>query len=205
MKVFYCRNFKKENEYLMDKYTEMSLTEERRKRMNLIKDRTKRDDFLMAEYITLELLEKEYGFDTPKILGKAGEKPEVVNGQCYFNRSYAGENMIVAFDINGPIGIDGEAILPMDNQVMEFFFTSEEREYVRNCDDENIAFTKIWTRKESYMKYKGEGLKFQFNLFNTLADDVNIKTFIIDNTVISVTGKEMAMEEIVCLEKRSYE
>lgn len=202
MKVFYCVNFKKENRYLMNKYTMKSIADERRERMNLIKNKEQKDDFFMAELITLDILENEYDIHKPDISGKAGEKPRVNNNKLYFNRSYADENMVIVFDEHGEIGVDCEKILPMDRQVMEFFFTKEEKEYVINSEKKNLAFTKIWTRKESYMKYKGEGLNFQFNLLNTLTDDVNIKTFVVDDTVISVTGAEEAMNAVICLEKR---
>lgn len=205
MKVFYCRDFKKENKYLMDKYTVDSLSKERKDRMNLIKNKEQRDDFLMAEYITLEILEKEYGIYNPNILGKAGEKPRILRENKFFNRSYAKDNMVIVFDDKGEIGVDCEEILPVDYQVMDFFFTDQEKEYVKNSENQNLAFTEIWTRKESYMKYSGEGLKFQFNLLNTLAADVNIETYLVGDTVISVTGSVSTMEGIECLEKGNYE
>ena len=247
MKIFYCKNFKERNKYLKYQYSDKNLTEERQVRMNQIKDQEAKENFLMSEFITIELLERMYGIKNPRILGKAGEKPRVEgNDKIHFSRSYADRNMVIAIEVNHPVGIDGEEIMAMDEKLMESFFTKEEREYVEKSSDKNVAFTVIWTRKESYMKYTGEGLKTEFQLLNTAPEsyednqvdiisnvlisqiklkntqklilppvmipvtfenqpELYIKTFIVNNTVVSVTGEGSSMKEIAYQEKRSYE
>ena len=247
MKIFYCKNFNEKNKYLKYQYSEKNLTTERIERMKLIKEPDKRERFLMSEFITIELLEKMYGIKEPKILGKAGEKPWVDQiEKINLSRSYADENLVVAFEVNHAIGVDCEPIKPKDNKVMEYFFTKEERDYVTSSDDKDLAFTVIWTRKESYMKYTGEGMMMQFQLLNTAPADFDkdqvdvvssilisevqlensqkieggyvkkddafvenhslfVKSFVVNNTVISVTGEEPSMRKIAYQEKRTYE
>lgn len=247
MKIFYCRNFLGRNKYLKYKYSLKDLTDERIERMNLIVDEKKRENFLMAEFITIELLERMYGIKDPLILGKAGEKAYVDKiKKINFSRSYAEDNLVVAIDVDHAIGIDCEQILPRDGKIEEYFFTQEERDYVNNSSNKDLAFTVIWTRKESYMKYTGEGLMIQYQMVNTAPMDFNsdqldtissvlisetklsniqpievaydheessfkkknnlyVKSFIVNNTVISVTGEEESMKNIAYQEKRTYE
>ena len=47
---------------------------------------------------------------------------------------------------------------------MDYFFTEEERVYVNGAKEKDAAFTLLWTRKESYMKCTGEGLKSGFHV-----------------------------------------
>ena len=247
MKIFYCKNFKEKNKYLKYQYSEKNLTTERLERMKLIKEQDKRERFLMSEFITMELLERMYGIKEPKIRGKAGEKPWVNQiEKINFSRSYADENLVVAIEVDYPIGVDCATIMPKDDKVMEYFFTKEEKDYVASADDKDLAFTVIWTRKESYMKYTGEGMMMQFQLLNTAPEDFDndhvdtvsskliseaklensqkiegcyvkkddtfvenhslfLKSFVVNNTVISVTGEEPSMRKIAYQEKRTYE
>ena len=240
MKVFYCKNFIEKNKYLKYKYSMKNLTKERQERLKVISDSNKKESFMMSEFITIEILEKHYGIQKPEILGKAGEKPLVKNtDRINFSRSYADKNMVIAIDVDHQVGVDCEQIISRDRKVMEYFFTDEEKEYVAKSSDKDLAFTVIWTRKESYMKYTGEGLATQFQLLNMAPDDVDrdqvdtissvliskitleasqkfkdlrlkennelyVKIFIVNNTVISITGEEPSMRKIDYQEKRSY-
>ena len=191
MKIFYYENFTEKKKYLKEKYSIENLSSNREKRLMQLKNLKDKENFIIAEYITFEILEKEYAITNPKIKGAAGEKPRLIDKEnIYYSRSYSDNNLVLAFSKEGPVGIDMEKISPVDYGVVKYFFTEEEKIYLDNSQNKDLAFTEIWTRKESYMKYLGQGLNFPFDRLNTLKENLNIKTINLDNQVISLTGEK---------------
>mgnify|MGYP006390802065 CR=1 FL=1 len=69
----------------------------------------------------------------------------------------------------------------------------------RFCEDEYTyvtqnasptAFFEVWTKKEAYLKYLGEGLHAELNSFSVFKTDTPIKTFKNGDYIISVCGTE---------------
>ena len=75
-----------------------------------------------------------------------------------FNLSRCGELAVYAFSRAGEVGVDVEAIRPVDeaDAIAARFFAPEER---RACKTSNPGdFLRIWTRKEALAKGLGDGL-----------------------------------------------
>ena len=66
-----------------------------------------------------------------------------------------------------PVGIDIEEI-QFDENLAKVIFNPEELEAVRSADEPAVKFTELWTRKESFLKLTGEGLRD--NLKDVLSD-----------------------------------
>ena len=182
------------------------LSDERLKRALILKDKYEKTRFISAEKITCDALSFYYGISEPVITGTAGKKPEVLDHNIFFSRSYTKDKLALAIDNSDIIGIDAEEIMEEDKHFMSYFFTEKEKDYVRNSADKDFAFTLIWTRKESYIKCIGEGLKFSFDTLNTtpseavlsgeklfetnqLCNDCYINSYRIENIVISVCSR----------------
>ena len=88
-------------------------------------------------------------------------------GDFYFNISHSGKWVVVACS-NEEIGIDIEKIQKQTG--VEMYFTEEERRYINEASDSEKGeiFTKIWTLKESYLKYIGTGLFKKLDSFSIL-------------------------------------
>lgn len=89
----------------------------------------------------------------------------------HFNLSHSGNWVAVAWS-NRPVGVDVER-LRMDaakERIARQFFRSDEQAYVFAADGEKRAkrFFRIWTMKESYLKYRGCGLTVSLNSFSVL-------------------------------------
>lgn len=86
-------------------------------------------------------------------------KPYVANGDgLYFNISHSGKWVVIASG-ETEIGVDVEKICPVDAGVLETCFTQAEVQYVqKEIGEEALRFTKLWTLKESYLKYQGTGI-----------------------------------------------
>ncbi|NLK39883.1 MAG: 4'-phosphopantetheinyl transferase superfamily protein [Clostridiales bacterium] len=105
---------------------------------------------------TLEIAEHEGGkpyiSGMPHIEFSISHKGDLV--VCALNRCGAGE-------VASPIGVDVE-VIPDDERrisaIARRFFSSDENAFIERSEDRCEAFARIWTRKESLLKLRGEGI-----------------------------------------------
>jgi 4'-phosphopantetheinyl transferase len=124
---------------------------------------------LLARYLAAapRELEFEYGeFDKPYLAGGPS-----------FNLSHSGEVALYAFADTGEIGVDVE----LDDadfaseRIAERFFSPAEVGVLRSLPAESQprAFLTCWTRKEAFIKARGDGLSLALDSFDvTLAPDI---------------------------------
>lgn len=89
----------------------------------------------------------------------------------HFNLSHSGRWVVLAYGAS-PLGVDVQEIRPVGN-VARRFFTADERDYV---SEDPQRFFRVWTGKESYLKYLGLGLKKPLDSFSVL-EDVGVNLF----------------------------
>ena len=75
----------------------------------------------------------------------------------HFNLSHCPEAAVCAMD-SAPVGIDVEAVRPLDREVMEQVMSPREQAEILADSAPETAFLLLWTRKESLLKLTGEGL-----------------------------------------------
>lgn len=79
-----------------------------------------------------------------------------------FNVSHSGPVVLIGVTVLKPIGVDVEAIRPMDDieTVARRIFAPGETEAILSVDDRErvLAFFRCWTRKEALVKALGDGL-----------------------------------------------
>ena len=87
----------------------------------------------------------------------------------HFNISHSGEWVVCAIS-NCQVGVDIEEIKSIEMKIAKRFFTKGEYEtIVSTREEERIkVFYRIWTMKESYIKYMGKGLSIQLDSFETV-------------------------------------
>ena len=87
-----------------------------------------------------------------------------------FNLSHSGDMAAIAVSLGREIGVDIERIEPKrtDIAVAERFFSRREIEALRNLPekDRDAGFFTCWTRKEAYIKARGEGLSIPLSEFD---------------------------------------
>ena len=135
---------------------------------------------MFAEVILRYALWERYGLKDLVIQKNEYGKPFLVNyNDIHFNLSHSGDWVLCGVG-NENLGIDVEQIDDIELSVAEEFFTKEESDYLftLNENDRLIAFYKIWTLKESYIKNVGEGLSIPLNSFMFKNEDNNIKIYI---------------------------
>ncbi|PKA96764.1 4'-phosphopantetheinyl transferase [Flavobacteriaceae bacterium MAR_2009_75] len=110
-----------------------------------------------------------------KIAYEEFDKPYLVDYPDFkFNVSHSGQYVALAFVKNFKCGVDIERI-KNDFDVLEIadnFFSPSEIEQLHNVPKNQlfIAFYRLWTRKESFIKAKGSGLSFPLSSFSVSLD-----------------------------------
>lgn len=106
-----------------------------------------------------------------KIAYEEFDKPYLVDYPNFkFNVSHSGQYVALAFVKNFTCGVDIERIKNDFNvlEIADNFFSPSEIEQLHNVpkDELFVAFYRLWTRKESFIKAKGSGLSFPLASFS---------------------------------------
>lgn len=89
-----------------------------------------------------------------------------------FNTAHSGDIVICGGLKNGRIGIDIEKIKPLDINVFEHYFTSNEWRLINESENKLFAFYRLWTRKEALVKAIGTGVLEEFSKLEVINDCV---------------------------------
>lgn len=95
-------------------------------------------------------------------------KPFLLNAVYPFSLSHSGKYIAFA-NSPFPIGIDIESVQKTDMQIVKSCFSPEEVKFIQNHKQPELAFYKIWTAKEAYLKMTGDGLTIPLNTFCTIS------------------------------------
>jgi 4'-phosphopantetheinyl transferase len=109
-------------------------------------------------------------FTGEPLLGKYG-KPYIQGAEdFFFSASHSGKWVVTAYG-SSQVGADVEVIKSGSSSIAEGCFTQSEQDYVF-ADDEGAdeRFIRLWTLKESYIKYLGTGLSTPLDSFTVYAD-----------------------------------
>jgi 4'-phosphopantetheinyl transferase len=131
--------------------------------------------FLLARGLLRILLGRYLNADPARLQFEysSNGKPKLVRDHGHeavqFNISHSGELMLLAFASNLQIGVDVEFVsrrIPGEN-IPEHFFSPREVTSLRALppDQQTEAFFSCWTRKEAYLKARGEGLGAPLDAF----------------------------------------
>lgn len=95
-----------------------------------------------------------------------GGKPRLIGApiDLRFNLSHAGERALLAVAIGSEVGVDIEAhrVISDPLNIAKRFFSAAEQKRLREASPSDVddVFLRIWTRKESFIKARGDGLRF---------------------------------------------
>jgi 4'-phosphopantetheinyl transferase len=102
--------------------------------------------------------------------GKPAIDPGLGLPDIRFNLSHSGNRAVVAVSMVSEVGIDIERVEPARAKlaIAERFFSPQEFDTLRTLpqSDRVLAFFSCWTRKEAYLKARGDGLSLQLSEFD---------------------------------------
>ena len=87
--------------------------------------------------------------------GEAG-KPRIAGGP-EFCLSHSGEQVLCALS-DEAVGADLQQLRPYDPALVRRFFTTEEGVWLEEQRERDLAFSLLWSLKESYVKLLGSGI-----------------------------------------------
>ncbi|HKG01307.1 MAG TPA: 4'-phosphopantetheinyl transferase superfamily protein, partial [Xanthobacteraceae bacterium] len=103
-------------------------------------------------------------FGKPGLLGGANER------RLQFNVSHSGDLILIALAANRAIGVDVEHVrgdLEVDGIAARFFSAREQADLAMLDEGpRRDAFFRCWTRKEAFIKARGEGLSLPLDQFD---------------------------------------
>jgi 4'-phosphopantetheinyl transferase len=122
---------------------------------------------LLGRYLKLEPAKVQFVYNA---WGKPTLAPGSGQAALQFNVSHSGELALYAFARQAEVGIDIEFIrTDLDyEEIAERFFSSHERATLRSLPAQvkGESFFRCWTRKEAYIKAKGQGLSIPLDQFS---------------------------------------
>lgn len=95
-------------------------------------------------------------------------KPVLANCPgIHFNLSHSGTLAVCAVS-DRPVGVDAEEMQKADMRVADLCFQPAEKEWILASADPDRSFTRLWVRKESFLKLLGTGFSRPANTFSAL-------------------------------------
>lgn len=151
------------------------LAADERSRADRFYFRRHKDHFIVARGTLRTLLGRYLGVEPQRLRfsyndhGKPALIQECGGERMRFNISHSHGLALFAVTLDREIGIDLEWIRPglINEQIPERFFSAQEVCVLRGLPMEvqDRAFFNCWTRKEAYIKAKGEGLSIPLDQF----------------------------------------
>ena len=104
-------------------------------------------------------LSREYGAENAPLFDILSHGKPVLRGcpDLHFSLSHSGNAVLCALDRH-PVGADIEMIRRRSLEHLLSVFSDRERTSIEQAASPELCFTRLWTRKESYLKLTGEGL-----------------------------------------------
>lgn len=142
------------------------LYRQRREKVERLKLASHRYVSILAGCMLQELVENELGIkkDELNIIYGSNGKPSIEGcPDFHFNLSHSGKCVALVYG-ECSVGIDVEEVRSVERRVAQRCYSAEENEYVYS--DEMLSserFFEIWTMKESYLKYTGQGISIPLN------------------------------------------
>lgn len=164
---------------------------------------------LIGKLVLVLVISKELKVCPQKLRFKKGKygKPSLANiSKISYSLSYTGSWVFLAVSNCGKIGLDAEEEKEIDINVASEFCSKREFNALTSVSSNKIyeMFYKIWTLKESYLKFTGRGLssslkrtrfdigtnKVIFYINNKLIKIQNFKIFKYERVIVSLCYKD---------------
>lgn len=117
---------------------------------------------------------QELGASTFTVETAPGGKPYLAEYRNFhYNLSHSGNWVAIAW-AGTEVGLDVQQHRSgVDREMLaKRFFTPEEQDYIHGEDPDGQRFYRVWTGKESYLKYLGTGLAKSLDSFSILSPEV---------------------------------
>lgn len=130
---------------------------------------------LAAGELLRQSVEQALGLREFTVITDPGGKPRIAGQERFhFNLSHSGNRVVIAFG-DSPVGTDVQQMRmdPGKKDLAKRFFTKDEQQYIWERPElAEARFYRVWTGKESYLKYLGIGLRKSLDSFSILSPEL---------------------------------
>lgn len=159
---------------------------------------SREEESLVGRKLLLKSLQIEYGIsELPEIsFGNYGKPFFKAYPDIHFNISHCNKAVVCSLS-DKPIGIDVECINPLDEELAQYVCSPQELDFILKNRKPAIAFTVLWTKKESYLKLTGEGLPSRQKIQNILNGiSVHFSTLVNESKGYAITSCTNSSQEL---------
>lgn len=125
----------------------------------------KRKESVLAKYVLCVMLKEKFGLSEYIIDSDEKGKPYLSGGDICFNLSHSGDYVLCTAG-DEQVGCDIQEIKKYNEKIAKRFFTEKEYEALEKSESKESDFTKLWTLKESVLKYQGDGISGGLDAFD---------------------------------------
>jgi 4'-phosphopantetheinyl transferase len=118
--------------------------------------------------------------------------------QLHFSLSHSENRIVCALD-DRPVGLDIELIKPRQKELPNYALTQDEYGHFLTLGGDWSAFYTLWTKKEAWCKYTGEGLGRSFRLAPP-EEGLHFAAYTGSDWIASVCGESTAPDNILWLD-----
>lgn len=181
----------------------MQLAPARRMHVMQIKNQKAAEDSLAAGLLLQKVLAEVCNMSPEETVCLYGQNGKPYIDHCpdfHFNLSHSGDYVAIAYG-DMELGMDLEVVRDYRPEILKRFCSENERKFVECAiqADRLANFFTLWTMKECYVKYTGEGLSKDFRAFEIDFESQRIRntnenlwTIKKDDMVVSVCAKDVS-------------
>lgn len=149
------------------------LSEDRLASLSALKNEAVRQQGLGAELLLIAALRQlDKDLPLPLSISRTDKGKPILDGlPWHFNLSHTGPHAACCV-YDRPLGIDIQETKHVPDRFLTRCFTPGEKQSVLGSAEPDEAFTRIWCRKESFLKATGLGLSVDLNSFEVLGDEL---------------------------------
>ena len=89
-------------------------------------------------------------------------KPYYPDRPWRFNLSHTDDLVCAAISAQGEVGVDAQTISEPSERIIRRVLTENEQALLAQSENKACFFTRLWTEKEAFVKFTGEGLSHSF-------------------------------------------
>ncbi len=171
----------------------MLLPDERQKKATAHRQKLDQKLSVLGDVLLNFGLKNEYGISEKiRFSYSAKGKPHLSDyPQIHFNLSHCKNGVICAIHTSD-VGVDIETVAAYDAQLTEYVCNEHELKLISKSENKALAFTKIWTKKESLMKKNGVGLSDDLKTIDTIDSEAIVLVDPDEAYVFSIAGMSLA-------------
>lgn len=164
----------------------------------------KRKESVAVRALLCYMLDRCFGVTDFTVECDGNGKPYIAHSNLHFNLSHSRKYALCVCGTE-KVGCDIEQIKGFNERVAERFFSENECALLKRCDDVSAVFTRLWTLKESALKFSGEGISggldsYDFSAYcnddKILMNNLVFKTFEVDGFSVSICSENGDMLQL---------